>query len=70
MIAIPLTQEELENLSPGDIVRHKSGDKGYLVCVNFGGRVTAVDIADITNPDEWLLVSKAVREGIPEPKID
>lgn len=50
-----MTDEQMNNLRPGDIVRHKSSYDAYVVTANFGGRVTAVRSVDITNPDEWCL---------------
>lgn len=48
-----------KRLSNGDIVRHKISKRVYTVMANYGERVTAVDTVDITNPDEWEVVSRA-----------
>ena len=54
-----MTLEDLINLNPGDVVKHASKDSDtYIVTGNYGGRVIAVRIADLTNPTEWILVSK------------
>ena len=53
-----MTPAQFRELKPGDIVRHKSGSGPYLVHANYGGRVTAVRIADLTNPEEWLQVDE------------
>ena len=56
-----MTNDEMKNLQPGDIVRHKSGASGYVVTANYRSRVTAVCTVDITNPIEWVLVQKAAQ---------
>ncbi len=48
-----MTKDEFENLKKGDMVRSKSANISYMVIVNFKSRVTAIRIADMTNPDEW-----------------
>lgn len=57
----PMTAEDLRGLEVGDVVQNRSG-RGYVVTGNYGGRATAVDTADITNPPEWELVAKAHRQ--------
>ena len=54
-----MTEEELKNLAPGDVVRHVHGANGYLVTANYGGRITAVRTIDISNAQEWVLAVKA-----------
>jgi hypothetical protein len=54
-----MTKDELKNLRYGDLVRSKASGASYIVTANYGGRVTAVRTADLTNPDEWELVQKA-----------
>ena len=54
-----MTQEEFENLGRGDIVRHVSSSDAILVEANYGDHVLAVDIWDMSNPEEWVLVAKA-----------
>lgn len=52
---------EFLKLSPGDIVRGKLSERTFVVTANYGGRVTAVDSVDITNPNEWdLLVFQGI----------
>jgi len=51
-----MNRKEFELLGPGDIVRHRSGSRGYIVTANYGERVTAVRTVDLTNPDEWDVV--------------
>ena len=48
-----MTEEQFAALKPGDLVRHKSSARALIVHANFGRRVTAVRIADLTNPSEW-----------------
>ncbi len=48
-----MTLEEMKQLQPGELVRHVAGSENYVVTGNYGNRVTAVKIIDITNPAEW-----------------
>lgn len=59
-----MTQDELNKLNPGDIVRGKSSKELYVVTGNYGGRVTAVKTADITNPIEWEVINKVAGDEI------
>jgi len=61
-----MDKEEFKRLAPGDIVRSCRGGSGYTVTDNYGTRVTAVRVADLTNPDEWSLVSKAAKRERPQ----
>jgi hypothetical protein len=47
--------EEMQNLKPGDVIRHKGDSNGYIVTANYLSRVTAVRTTDVTNPAEWDL---------------
>ena len=47
---------QFKQLQEGDIVRGKSSGESYVVVANYGDRVTAIRVADMTNPDEWELV--------------
>lgn len=58
-----MTQDEFRALQPGAVVRSKANGLGYIVTANFGGRVTAVRTADLTNPCEWDVVAPPVRAG-------
>ena len=58
----PMTEEELRALRPGDVVAHRRDGQQFQVLGNFGGRVTAVDLADITNPNEWEVVVRRVSD--------
>lgn len=51
-----MTREQFEALQPGDLVRHKIGSEALIVHANYGGRITAVRTADLTNPAEWDVV--------------
>ncbi len=53
-----MTDDEMQNLKRGDLVRHKSGGRVYVVTDNYGGRVTAVRSVDITNSIEWDAIPK------------
>jgi len=48
----------INDLAPGDFVRHVRSHATFQVLSNYGGRATAVAVADITNACEWELVSK------------
>lgn len=54
-----MTQEQMKQLQPGDIVKHAGSMERFMVTANYGVRATAVRTVDITNPDEWELI----REG-------
>ena len=54
-----MTKQDLENLQPGDVVRHWATGRAYTVLASFGERATAVAVADVTNPDEWDVIVKA-----------
>jgi len=57
-----MTTEELHALRPGDVVAHRRDGQQFQVLGNFGGRVTAVDLADVTNPNEWEVVVRRVSD--------
>jgi hypothetical protein len=44
-------------LRAGDIVRSKVTGEAYIVTAPYGERITAVRSADVTNPDEWDVVT-------------
>jgi len=54
-----MTKAEFENLQPGDIVRHKIGERSFIVTANYGDHVIAVDTTQLANPEEWTLIQKA-----------
>jgi hypothetical protein len=56
-----MTEEQFKELGVGDVVKSAVRHCVYVVTANYGDRVTAVMTADMTNPDEWLLVRKANR---------
>ena len=56
-----MTQQEFQTLRVGDIIRGKFSGTFYVVIGNYGDRVTAVNTADVTNADEWDLMSKTQR---------
>lgn len=45
--------KDFKDLRRGDLVKSKSSGVVYIVSSNYGGRVTAVKTADLTNPSEW-----------------
>lgn len=51
-----MTDEEFANLHPGDVIRHIVRPVPFYVLGNYGGRVIAVNVADITNAGEWVLL--------------
>lgn len=61
------TIESISVLKVGDIIRHKSGGKAFVVTGNYGHHVTAVASVDVTNPHEWeRLVKPGERPVITE----
>jgi len=64
-----MNKVDFNKLQPGDAVRHKGGGDVFLVTANYGGRVTAVRTADITNPDEWdIVIKRSAMGGIVSPE--
>ena len=53
-----MTLDEMKNLKVGDIIRSDATEQPYIVTANYGGRVTAVQTVDITNPEEWRIFSE------------
>ena len=49
--------ERMAEMTTGRAVRHRVTGDVYMVAENYGTRATAVRVVDITNPDEWELVS-------------
>ena len=56
-----MDKETFKALNRGDVVRHKVTGlaSSYVVVANHGDRVTAIDVMEMTNPDEWDLVYRA-----------
>lgn len=52
-----MTITQFNTLKEGDIVRSKQSHTAYIVTGTYEGRVTAVRSVDLTNPNEWDLVS-------------
>lgn len=52
-----MTNQEMKDLKPGDIVCHVSNSLRYIVTANYGDRVTVVRTHDLTNPIEWRKVT-------------
>lgn len=48
--------KSITDLESGQIIRGKLSGNVYIVTGNYGDRVTAVQTADVTNPDEWELL--------------
>jgi len=59
-----MTDLDFSKLNTGDIVRSKSTGVTYVVHVNFGRHVTAVAVADLTNPSEWEIAAKSITRPI------
>ncbi len=55
-----MTKDQFANLDVGDVVVGKVSKIAFVVVGNYGNHVTAVKVADITNPDEWHLLRKSV----------
>lgn len=54
----------LKNLQAGDIIQSRTYGLSYIVVANYGNHVTAIRTADITNPDEWVLVKKSTQQSV------
>lgn len=63
-----MTEHQMRKLQVGDLVRDKLRGMTFVVTGNYGDRVTAVRTVDMTNPDEWELVS--VQYNYEEEQID
>jgi hypothetical protein len=54
-----MRQQDFDELQRGDLVRHATDPRVFVVTGAFGGRATAVATADLTTADEWVLIGKA-----------
>ena len=52
-----MTENQMRKLQVGDLVRGKLSGMMFVVTGNYGDRVTAVKTVDMTNPEEWEIVS-------------
>lgn len=52
-------QLKISELNRGDLVRHKSGGKAYVVDGAYGDRASAHASVDITNESEWEVLQSA-----------
>lgn len=60
-----MTNDEFARLQPGQPVAHAmQPDVVYMVWANYGGHVTAIRVADMTNPAEWIIIGEARRRTI------
>jgi hypothetical protein len=60
-----VTKDEFILLQPGDVIRHKGKNSDvYIIHGNYGGRVTAVRTADVTNMEEWELRCKCEQQPV------
>jgi hypothetical protein len=62
-----VNKTEFSQLQEGDIVQEKSSGLAYVVVANYGDRVLVVRSMELSNPDEWWLVRKAVEQVNPIP---
>ena len=51
-----MTKDQLSRTKEGDVIEHATTRQRFIVTGNYGGRVTAVSTADVTNPSEWEVV--------------
>lgn len=65
-----MTTQEMRLLKCGDVLRHRGNGRRYIVVGNSGGRATAIDAADITNPNEWDIVVKSNPKRVEKPEKD
>lgn len=56
---MPGDPEALAAFQPGTVVRHVGTGEGYVVMLNQGRSAVAVQVATISNPREWTIVSEA-----------
>lgn len=61
-----MDKEVFSKLDRGDIIEHKGNTRVFIVTANYGDRVTATTTVDMTNPDEWELVLKAIYNKLPK----
>jgi len=54
-----MTKADFHELNVGDMITHDNDSHTYIVTGNYGGRVTAIQTVDTTNPTEWALRYKA-----------
>lgn len=54
-----MTNEEMQNLKPGDIVQGEVSGMGYVVKQNLGDRVILVRTMEMSHAEEWRLIQKA-----------
>lgn len=60
-----MTKDEFKDLKEGDVVLNKMDrGHGYIVHANYGGRVTAVRTADLTNHEEWEITHKCIHSVV------
>lgn len=58
-----MEDEQFESLKEGDVIRHKMGSEGYMVCANYGkSGVVVTRTRLISSPREWDLILKASHE--------
>lgn len=50
--------KSFSDVERGDIIKHKSTHKSFVVTGNYGERITAVRTIDATNPSEWEVFNK------------
>jgi hypothetical protein len=53
-----MTREEMRNLKPGQLIRHKHASEAVVVTANYGTRLTAVRTYDVLNPKEWDVITQ------------
>lgn len=53
-----MSAEEFHGLTTGDIIRHRHDAHGFVVHANYGTHVVISRSLLVSNPSEWLLISK------------
>ena len=48
----------IAELREGDIVSHRMSKTGYVVMANYGSHAVVARVLDVSNPDEWLVLTK------------
>ena len=58
-----LTKREIGILEPGTILQNIGNGDSYVVTTNDGNISVAVKTLTVTNPSEWMIVSRPKRVG-------
>ena len=51
----PMSADDLRDIQPGTVIRHKHGADALVITANYGKYAIAVRTQTVSNPDEWLI---------------